>query len=169
MTSQSELKPDAKKKESWGEAIRTVVYAVLIALVIRSLAYEPFNIPSGSMLPTLLVGDYVFVAKFPYGYSKHSFPLSPPIFDGRVWSEPVKRGDVAVFKLPSDNSTDYIKRIVGMPGDRVQMRDGVLSINDAAVRRERVSDIAATLGSNASARIPAACHTPASMVVTPAA
>lgn len=141
MTSQSDLKPDAKKKESWGEAIRTVVYAVLIALVIRSLAYEPFNIPSGSMLPTLLVGDYVFVAKFPYGYSKHSFPLSPPIFDGRVWSDPVKRGDVAVFKLPSDNSTDYIKRIIGMPGDRVQMRDGVLYINDEAVRRERVSDI----------------------------
>ena len=137
MTSQSNVKPDAKKKEEgWGEAIRTVIYAVLIAMVIRSLAYEPFNIPSGSMLPTLLVGDYLFVSKYPYGYSKHSFPFSPPIFEGRVWESPVERGDIAVFKFPYDNSTDYIKRIVGLPGDKLQMIDGALFINGEPVQRE---------------------------------
>lgn len=139
MTSQSDVKPGSKKKEEgWGEAIRTVIYAVLIAMVIRSLAYEPFNIPSGSMLPTLLVGDYLFVSKYPYGYSRHSFPFSPPLFEGRVWESPVERGDIAVFKFPYDNSTDYIKRIVGLPGDRLQMKDGVLYINDEPVKRELV-------------------------------
>lgn len=137
MASQSNVKQDAdKKEEGWGEAIRTVIYAVLIAMVIRSLAYEPFNIPSGSMLPTLLVGDYLFVSKYPYGYSKHSFPFSPPIFDGRVWESPVERGDIAVFKFPFDNSTDYIKRIVGLPGDKLQMIDGALFINGEPVKRE---------------------------------
>ena len=136
MTSQNNVKPEAEKKEGWGEAIRTVIYAVAIALVIRSLAYEPFNIPSGSMLPNLLIGDYLFVSKFPYGYSRHSFPFSPPVFSGRVWEDPVERGDIVVFKLPRDNSTDYIKRIVGLPGDKLQVRDGVLEINGAPVQRE---------------------------------
>jgi signal peptidase I len=126
----------------------------LIAVVIRTLAYEPFNIPSGSMLPTLLIGDYVFVAKFPYGYSKHSMPWSPPLFDGRIWESPVERGDVVVFKLPTDNSTDYIKRIVGLPGDRIQMIHGVLHINGAAVKRERVDDFLYTDIIGRLARIP---------------
>ncbi|MDP6345758.1 MAG: signal peptidase I [Alphaproteobacteria bacterium] len=129
-----------KRGESLRETIKTVVYAVLIALVIRTVAYEPFNIPSGSMLPTLLIGDYVFVAKFPYGYSRHSLPLSPPVFDGRIVEDPVERGDIAVFKLPKDNATDYIKRIIGLPGDRIQVIDGVLHINDAPVKREQVED-----------------------------
>jgi signal peptidase I len=145
---------ETDRKEGFMESIKTVVYAVLIAVVIRTLAYEPFNIPSGSMLPTLLIGDYVFVAKFPYGYSKHSMPWSPPLFDGRIWESPVERGDVAVFKLPTDNSTDYIKRIVGLPGDRIQMIHGVLHINGAAVKRERVDDFLYTDIIGRLARIP---------------
>ena len=129
-----------KKKESWRDTAKTVVCAVLIALVIRTLAYEPFSIPSGSMLPTLLIGDYIFVSKYPYGYSKHSVPLSPPLFSGRVNESVVERGDIAVFKLPTDNSTDYIKRIIGLPGDRIQVIDGVLYINNKAVKRRRVED-----------------------------
>lgn len=132
-------KSTARKKSSgFAETLRTVVYAVLIALVVRTFAYEPFNIPSGSMIPTLLVGDYLFVAKFSYGYSRFSLPFSPPLFDGRIFDDRPERGDVAVFKLPSDNSTDYIKRVIGLPGDRIQVVDGVLHINGEAVRRERV-------------------------------
>ncbi len=131
-----------KKKKSEGvfETIRTVIYAVLIALVVRTFAYEPFNIPSGSMIPTLLIGDYLFVSKFSYGYSRYSLPMSPPLFSGRLFSSPPKRGDVAVFKLPSDNSTDYIKRIIGLPGDRIQVIDGVLHLNGAPVPRRRLAD-----------------------------
>lgn len=145
MSSDSDLKREAdkrksRKKEGLVESVKTIVYAVLIALVIRTLAYEPFNIPSGSMLPTLLVGDYVFVAKYPYGYSKHSLPWSPPLFSGRIAEQPVERGDVVVFKLPTDNRTDYIKRIIGLPGDEIQMIDGVLHINGKAVERTQVDD-----------------------------
>mgnify|MGYP001018550062 CR=1 FL=1 len=133
-----ETKP--KDRENWRDNVKTVIYAILIALVIRTLAYEPFSIPSGSMLPTLLIGDYIFVAKYPYGYSKHSMPLSPPLFSGRINESRVERGDVAVFKLPTDNSTDYIKRIIGLPGDRIQVTGGVLHINNKAVKRKRVED-----------------------------
>jgi len=128
------------EKGGFGETIRTVVYAVLIALVIRTFAYEPFNIPSESMLPTLLVGDYLFVSKYSYGYSRYSLPWGLPLFNGRILKSEPRRGDVAVFKLPSDNSTDYIKRIVGLPGDRVQMLDGKLHVNGEAVAKERTSD-----------------------------
>src|SRR6201993_2817501 len=118
-----------KKKPAGGvlETVKTVVYAVLIALVVRTVAYEPFNIPSGSMVPTLLVGDYLFVSKFSYGYSRYSLPFGLPLFSGRIslpFSHPPQRGDVTVFKLPTDPSTDYIKRIVGLPGDHIQMRHG---------------------------------------------
>lgn len=133
------------KTGGWGETIRTVVYAVLIALVVRTFAIEPFNIPSGSMIPTLLVGDYLFVSKYSYGYSKHSFPFSMGLFPGRIFGSPPERGDVAVFKYPGDqgqgvNRTDYIKRIVGMPGDRIQVTNGVLHINGTAVPRLRIGD-----------------------------
>ena len=123
------------------ETARTVFYAVLIAVVVRTFAYEPFNIPSGSMYPTLMVGDYLFVSKFSYGYSKYSIPYGLDLFDGRVFSNSPKRGDVAVFKLPRDNSTDYIKRIVGLPRDRIQVKDGVLYINNCEHSRGVGSDI----------------------------
>lgn len=125
---------------SFMETVRTVIYAVLIAIVVRTFAYEPFNIPSGSMKPTLLVGDYLFVKKWVYGYSRHSLPFSWPPFSGRIWSAPVERGDVVVFKWPEDNKTDYIKRIVGLPGDRIRVTDGILHINDQPVLRERIED-----------------------------
>lgn len=118
------------------ETVRTIVYAVLIALAVRTLAYEPFNIPSGSMKPTLLVGDYLFVSKFAYGYSRYSLPLDLGWWSGRIFERLPERGDVVVFKLPTDNRTDYIKRVVGLPGDRVQVIDGVLHINGQAVKLE---------------------------------
>ena len=129
-----------KKASGWGETIRTIVYAVLIALVVRTFLYEPFNIPSGSMIPTLLVGDYLFVSKFSYGYSRYSFPLGLPPFDGRVLSDTPERGDVAVFKLPTDNETDYIKRLIGLPGDQIQVKGGVLHINGDPVKRQKLAE-----------------------------
>lgn len=129
-----------EKKEGFLGFVSTILYALLIALVIRTVAYEPFNIPSESMLPTLLVGDYIFVSKFSYGYSRHSVIFSPDIGRGRIFESMPDRGDVAVFKLPRDNDTDYIKRIIGLPGDRIQVRRGILYVNDKAVRRERVDD-----------------------------
>jgi signal peptidase I len=125
---------------SFMETVRTIIYAVLIAIVVRTFAYEPFNIPSGSMKPTLLVGDYLFVKKWVYGYSRHSLPFSWPPFSGRIWAAPVERGDIVVFKVPTDNKTDYIKRIVGLPGDRIQVIDGILHVNGQAVKREPVDD-----------------------------
>ena len=116
------------------ETLKTLVYAVAIALTVRTFLFEPFNIPSGSMKPTLLVGDYLFVSKFAYGYSRYSLPLGLPLFSGRIMERLPERGDVVVFKLPSDNKTDYIKRVVGLPGDRIQVRDGLLYINDAPVQ-----------------------------------
>jgi len=135
MKNENKIEPaeGSVQKETWVDTLRTVIYAVLIALVIRTVAYEPFNIPSESMLPTLLVGDYLFVDKNAYGFSRHSLPFSPPLFEGRIFESPVERGDVVVFKLPRDNSTDYIKRIVGIPGDKLQVRKGVLHINGDAV------------------------------------
>ncbi|TVR79531.1 MAG: signal peptidase I [Rhodospirillales bacterium] len=126
---------EKRKEGGFGELLRTIVYAVLIALVVRTVAYEPFSIPSGSMIPTLLVGDYLFVSKYAYGYSRYSLPLGLPLFDGRVFASEPERGDVAVFKLPTDGATDYIKRIVGLPGDTIQLIDGILHINDQPVER----------------------------------
>ena len=111
------------------ENIKTIFYALLIALFIRSIFLQPFYIPSSSMEPNLLVGDRLFVLKYKYGYSKHSFPFSPPIFKGRfLFSEP-KRGDIIVFKTPADNRTDYIKRLIGLPGDSIQFIEGDLFLN----------------------------------------
>lgn len=136
----------AKKADKGGfvETIRTVVYAVLIAVGIRSFAFEPFNIPSESMLPTLEVGDYLFVSKFSYGYSRYSLPFGLPLLPGRVIGREPERGDVAVFKLPRDNSTDYIKRIIGLPGDRIQVREGVFFLNGQAVPRRQIDDYVQT-------------------------
>jgi signal peptidase I len=129
-----------EKSGGFGETLRTIIYAGLIAVFIRTVAYEPFNIPSASMVPTLLIGDYLFVSKFSYGYSHHSLPFSPNIFSGRIFERPPERGDVAVFKFPRDNKTDYIKRIIGLPGDRIQVIGGVLHINGEAVKKERLGD-----------------------------
>ena len=113
-------------KNFFSENIKTLFYALIIAIVIRSLLIQPFYIPSSSMEPTLLVGDRLFVTKYSYGYSKHSFPFSPPILSKRVMFNSPKRGDVVVFKTPADNRTDYIKRLIGLPGDRIQFIDSNL-------------------------------------------
>ncbi len=122
------------------ENARTIIYAVLIAVGIRTIAFEPFNIPSGSMIPTLLIGDYLFVSKFAYGYSHFSMPFSPPIFSGRIFGSLPARGDVVVFKYPGDTSEDYIKRVIGLPGDHIQMRVGQLFINNVQVPRTSAGD-----------------------------
>ena len=126
----------AKTSGGWVESIKTVVYAGAIAIGIRTVAFEPFNIPSGSMIPTLLVGDYLVVSKYSYGYSRYSMPFAPNLFSGRLFGSVPERGDVAVFRLPRDPSQDYIKRMVGLPGDRIQVRNGVLHVNGAPVKRE---------------------------------
>ena len=137
-------KVKARRKSSvWVENIKTIVYAGLIAVVVRTVAFEPFNIPSGSMIPTLLVGDYLFVSKYSYGYSRYSLPFGWPPFSGRIFGRLPKRGDVAVFKYPRDNSTDYIKRIVGLPGDRIQVRQGQLYINGQLCPRQPEGDYVA--------------------------
>jgi len=137
----SENTGKVEKKGGIGETISVIVQALLIAIVIRTLLFQPFSIPSGSMRPTLLEGDYLFVTKWAYGYSRHSMPFSPNLFSGRIlFSEP-KRGDVVVFKFPPNPSVDYIKRLIGLPGDRIQVKDGVLYINDVAVPREKVGQI----------------------------
>ena len=121
------------------ENIKTLFYALVIAIIIRSLLIQPFYIPSSSMEPGLLVGDRLFVTKYSYGYSKHSFPFSPPIFKGRIISNKPKRGDIVVFKTPADNRTDYIKRLIGLPGDRVQFIDSNLYINNSEIIKSRIS------------------------------
>ena len=119
--------------------IKTLFYALLIAVIIRSLFLQPFYIPSSSMEPTLLVGDRLFVSKYSYGYSKHSFPFSPPIFGSRIMFNEPKRGDVIVFKTPADNRTDYIKRLIGLPGDKIQFIDSNLYINGNEVFKSLIS------------------------------
>ena len=129
-----------KKEETWAETLQTIVIALVIAGLVRTFLFQPFNIPSESMKPTLLVGDFLFVSKFSYGFSKYSFPITLPLFDGRILSSAPKRGDVIVFKTPSDNKTDYIKRLIGLPGDTIQMKDGVLFINGEPVQRRAVGN-----------------------------
>jgi signal peptidase I len=119
--------------------IKTLFYALIIAVIIRSLFLQPFYIPSSSMEPTLLVGDRLFVTKYSYGYSKHSFPFSPPILNKRVMFSEPKRGDVVVFKTPADNRTDYIKRLIGLPGDKIQFIDTNLYINSSEILKSRTS------------------------------
>ena len=127
------------KKKDIIENIKTLFYALIIAIIIRSLIIQPFYIPSSSMEPSLLVGDRIFVTKYSYGYSKHSFPFSPPIFKGRKFSNKPERGDIVVFKTPADNRTDYIKRLIGLPGDQVQFLDSNLYINNSEVIKSRLS------------------------------
>ena len=126
-------------KESIIDNIKTLFYALIIAIIIRSLIIQPFYIPSSSMEPTLLVGDRLFVTKYSYGYSKHSFPFSPPIFKDRIIFSSPKRGDVVVFKTPADNRTDYIKRLIGLPGDEIRFIDSNLYLNNSEIIKSKIS------------------------------
>src|SRR5436189_1350518 len=146
----------ARRKEGGiAETGRVIFHALIIALVIRTFLFQPFNIPSGSMKATLLVGDYLFVSKYSYGYSHYSIPLSPPLFSGRIFGSEPERGDIVVFRLPKDDTTDYIKRVIGLPGDRIQMRQGLMYMNDKTVTRERLADFIGEdpCGSEATARV----------------
>jgi len=147
MSKDAAAKTRADKKhgaaEETGEIAKTVFWALLIALVIRTLLFQPYTIPSASEEPNLYQGDYIIVSKWSYGYSRHSILFSPPLFNGRIFFHPPTRGDVIVFKLPRDGHTDYIKRLIGLPGDRVQMRGGQLYINDKAVAETTVANVTA--------------------------
>ena len=127
-----------RSEGGWWELIKIVVQALLIAMVVRVFFFQPFNIPSGSMKDTLLIGDYLFVSKLSYGYSRYSFPFGPDLFEGRIFSGTPERGDVVVFKLPRDNSTDYIKRVIGLPGDEIVVRGGVVFLNGKEIPRKRI-------------------------------
>ena len=123
------------------ENIKTLFYALIIALIIRSFLYQPFFIPSSSMEPNLLIGDRLFVSKYSYGYSQHSFPFSPKIFKDRIFETTPEIGDVIVFKTPADNRTDYIKRLVGLPGDKIQIIDGHLYLNETQIKKEKIENL----------------------------
>ena len=127
-------------KNIFKDNIITIIYALIIAIFIRSFFFQPFYIPSSSMEPNLLVGDRLFVSKYSYGYSKHSFPFSPNIFKGRIFFSEPKRGDVVVFKTPTDNRTDYIKRVIGLPGDKIFINQGNIIINDSIIFKEKIED-----------------------------
>lgn len=131
---------EPSNKNTTYETVKTIFFAGVIALGIRSVAFEPFSIPSGSMIPTLLVGDYLFVSKSTYGYSKYSFPLSAIPIEGRMYSSPPERGDVIVFRKPHDESIDYIKRLMGLPGDTIQVKDGRVYINHKMLKRTFVGE-----------------------------
>lgn len=151
MTEPTRVAETPKKKEEGGvvETLVVIVQALLIAFVVRTFLFQPFNIPSGSLKPTLLVGDYIFVSKYSYGYSRYSFPFGdtiPFIPSGRILASEPKRGDIAVFKLPRDNATDYIKRVIGLPGDKIQMVGGTLTINGAPVKKELLGRSETTSG-----------------------
>jgi signal peptidase I len=169
MTTAAEALP-AKKTTTWGETVeiaKTVIYALAIALVLRILLFQPFTIPSASMEPTLLQGDYIIVSKYSYGYSRHSVPFSPPLMQGRVFERIPERGDIVVFKLPRDGRTDYIKRLVGLPGDRVQVLDGRLYVNGRAVPRSELSPVVQeTYGFAQEVRRHRECATPQRCYVT---
>ena len=137
-----------RKPEGKFEFVKTILIAGALALGFRSLLFEPFNIPSGSMIPTLLVGDYLFVSKYSYGYSRYSFPFGVAPIGGRIFESQPERGDVAVFRQPKNETVAFIKRIVGLPGDRIQVTDGVLRINDVPVIRSKKGIATATDGYN---------------------
>ncbi|MFN9032188.1 MAG: signal peptidase I [Alphaproteobacteria bacterium] len=140
------LPPPGDRNETI-EIVKTVAVALLIALFLRVLLFQPFTIPSASEEPNLYEGDYVIVTKFDYGWSRHSIPFSPPLFEGRILSKAPERGDIIVFKLPRDGRTDYIKRLIGVPGDRVQMRQGLLYLNGQPVERRQTELVTETGGS----------------------
>ena len=128
------------KRNNFISNLKSVSLAVLIALLIRSFIAEPFNIPSGSMKPNLLVGDFIFVSKWSYGYSRHSLPFSIPLIPNKIFSEYPSRGDIVVFKTPEDNRTDYIKRVIGLPGDKIKIVNGIIILNDNKIVTKKIND-----------------------------
>jgi len=120
--------------------LKSILLAVFLAILIRSFIFEPFNIPSGSMKPNLLVGDFIFVSKWSYGYSKHSLPFSIPLIPNKIFNKYPSRGDIVIFKTPSDNRTDYIKRVIGLPGDKIKIENGIIIINNNKILRKRVNN-----------------------------
>ncbi len=130
----------SKNKNNFISNFKSIIYAIIIALVIRSFVAEPFNIPSGSMKPNLLVGDFIFVSKWTYGYSKHSLPFSLPIIPKKIFNKFPERGDIVIFKTPQDNRTDYIKRVIGLPGDKIKIQQGQIIINDSLIIRKKLDD-----------------------------
>src|SRR4029453_12318966 len=135
---------NTEARSSVKDTVRVIIHALILALIVRIFLFQPFNIPSGSMIPTLLVGDYLFVSKYSYGYSRYSFPFGLNLFPGRIWSKEPERGDVVVFKLAGDNETDNIKRVSGRPGDEVQMIHGILNISGKPVPKVRTDDSVTT-------------------------
>src|SRR5258705_10256361 len=135
---------ERQEKSGVKDTIRVVIHALILPLLVRIFLFQPFNLPAGSMIPTLLIGDYLFVSKYSYGYSRYSIPFGFNLFSGRIWAKEPDRGDVVVFKLPRDNETDYIKRVIGLPGDEIQMVHGVLNINGKAIPKVRVDDFVVT-------------------------
>ncbi len=129
----------SKKNNIFGN-FKSIIIAIFIALLIRSFIFEPFNIPSGSMKPNLLVGDFIFVSKYSYGFSKHSLPFSLPVIPGKIFPNSPERGDVVVFKTPENNRTDYIKRVIGLPGDKIEIKNGIIFINGTEILRKKLND-----------------------------
>ena len=127
-------------KNSFFNSLKSILLAIFIAILIRTFIAEPFNIPSGSMKPNLLIGDFIFVSKWTYGYSRHSFPFSIPLIPKKIFSKLPKRGDIVVFKTPTDNRTDYIKRVIGLPGDTIKIEKGSIIINDNLILRKKIVD-----------------------------
>ena len=146
-TAESETLPE-RKKESWWETLRFFLFLFIAAIAIRSLLFAPFSIPSGSMLPNLMIGDYLFVAKWPYGYSRFSFPFGIASFDGRVLEGLPERGDIVVFRYPGRTNEDFVKRVIGLPGDQVEVRDGQVILNGEPVARQRIADLAMPVSPN---------------------
>lgn len=151
----------------WYSIVGIILVAPLVAAVERTLAYEPFSIPSGSMVPTLLIGDHLFVSKASYGYSRYSLPLGLPFFEGRLLSRAPERGDVAVFRKPPENEEVFVFRIIGLPGDRIQVVGGILQINGEAVKRVRIDDFFYTPGSGVQSSVPHYLETLPNGVVYP--
>ena len=141
------------KKNSFFSNLKSIFIAIFVALIIRSFIFEPFNIPSGSMKPNLLVGDFIFVSKYSYGFSKHSLPFSIPLIPGKIFSSEPERGDVVVFKTPENNRTDYIKRVIGLPGDKIEIKNGIIFINGSEILRKKLNDFIDTDNKTSNKRV----------------
>jgi signal peptidase I len=149
-SAEAEARPEPKK-EGWGETLRFFLYLFLAAVAIRSLLFAPFSIPSGSMLPNLMIGDYLFVGKWPYGYSRYSFPFGIARFHGRILSGLPERGDIVVFRHPNSGD-DWVKRVIGLPGDTIAVRGGVVILNGRPLPRQRIADYAMPITANSPCR-----------------